>query len=76
MHPMGIGVIGSTEIGRGVRQGSRMSHILFNLYGEYLMKEALTEVGDFKIRVGLLIRSDLRMIRLLQLKLKKSYKIW
>jgi Reverse transcriptase (RNA-dependent DNA polymerase). len=46
---MGIGVIGSTEIGRGVRQGSRMSHILFNLYGEYLMNEALTEVGEFNI---------------------------
>ena len=26
-----------------------MSPILFNLYGEYLMKEALTGVGDFKI---------------------------
>ena len=26
-----------------------MSPLLFNLYGEYLMKEALTEVRDFKI---------------------------
>jgi Reverse transcriptase (RNA-dependent DNA polymerase). len=26
-----------------------MSPISFNLYGEYLMKEALAEVGDFKI---------------------------
>jgi Reverse transcriptase (RNA-dependent DNA polymerase). len=26
-----------------------MSPILFNLYGEYLMKEALAKVGDFKI---------------------------
>ena len=26
-----------------------MSPILFNLYEEYLMKEALSEVGDFKI---------------------------
>ena len=39
----------SVEIGRGVRQGCCMSLILFNLYGGYLMKEALTEVGDFKI---------------------------
>ena len=26
-----------------------MSPIFFNLYGEYLMKEALPEVGGFKI---------------------------
>ena len=26
-----------------------MPPILFNLYGEYLMKKALPEVGDFKI---------------------------
>ena len=36
------------QIGRGVRQGCCMSSILFNLYGEYLMKEASAEVGDFK----------------------------
>ena len=39
----------SVKIGRGVRQGCCMSPILFNIYGEYLMKEALTEVKDFKI---------------------------
>ena len=39
----------SVQIGRGVRQGYCMSPILFNLYGEYLIKEALAEVGDFKI---------------------------
>ena len=37
----------NVKIGRGVRQGCCMSPILFNLYGEYLMKEALAEVGDF-----------------------------
>ena len=26
-----------------------MSPILFNLHGEYLMKEVLAEIGDFKI---------------------------
>ena len=39
----------SVQIGRGVRQGCCMSPILFNLCGEYLMKEALTEVRDLKI---------------------------
>ena len=39
----------SVKIGRGVRQRCCMSPILFNLYGEYLMKKALAEVGDFKI---------------------------
>ena len=37
----------SVKIGRGVR--CCMSPILFNLYGEYLMKGAFAEVGDFKI---------------------------
>ena len=37
------------RIGSGVRQGCCLSLILCNLYGKYLMKEALTEVGDFRI---------------------------
>ena len=44
-----LGETDSIKIGRGVRQRCCMSPILFNLYGEYLMKEAFTEVGDFKI---------------------------
>jgi hypothetical protein len=39
----------SVEIGRGVRQGCCLSLILFNLYCEYLTKEALEGVGDFKL---------------------------
>ena len=39
----------SVENGRGVKQGCCMSPILFNLYGEYLRKEALAEVRDFNI---------------------------
>ena len=45
----------SVKIGRGVRQGCCMSPILFNLYGEFLMKEV-----NLKKK-----RSGFRMIRLL-----------
>ena len=47
----------SVKIGRGVRQGFCMSPILFNLYGEHLMKEALVDVGDSKIG-GRIINKD------------------
>ena len=43
--------------------GYCMSPILFLLYGEYLMKELLPEVGNLKIGGRLIIRSDLPMIR-------------
>jgi hypothetical protein len=39
----------SVKIGRGVRQGSCLSPILFNLYSEYLTTEALEGFGEFKI---------------------------
>jgi hypothetical protein len=39
----------SVKIGRGVRQVCCLSPILFNLYSEYLTKEALEGFGDFKI---------------------------
>jgi hypothetical protein len=39
----------SVKIGRGVREGCCLSPILFNLYIEYLTKEALEGFGDFKI---------------------------
>ena len=52
------------EIGRGARQGFCILPLLFYLYGEYLMREALAEIGDFMIGERLL-RSDLQMTGLL-----------
>jgi hypothetical protein len=43
------GEMRSVKIGRGVRHGCCFSPILFNLYSEYLTKEALEGFGDFKI---------------------------
>jgi hypothetical protein len=43
------------NIGEGFRQGCRVSLILFNLYSEYLTKEAAEGFGDFKI--GQVIRT-------------------
>jgi hypothetical protein len=40
----------SVKIGRGVTQGCCLSWILFNLYSEYLTKEAVEGFGDFKNR--------------------------
>jgi len=43
------GEIRSVKIGIGVRQGCCLSSVMFNLYSEYLTKEALEGLGDYKI---------------------------
>ena len=39
----------SVDTGRGIKQGCCLSSLLFELYGEYLIKEALAELRYFKI---------------------------
>jgi hypothetical protein len=43
------GVTKSVNTGRGVRQGCRLSPLLFNLYSEYITQEALEGLADFKV---------------------------
>jgi hypothetical protein len=40
--------------GRGIRQRRSFSLILFNLHKEYLIKEAVEGLGDFKIRADII----------------------
>ena len=44
----------SVKTGRGVRHGCCLSPILFNLYNEYLTKEALEGLEDLKIGVQII----------------------
>jgi hypothetical protein len=43
------GVTKSVKIGRGVRQGCCLSPLLFKLYSEYVIQEALECLADFKL---------------------------
>jgi hypothetical protein len=54
-HDWTKGETRSVETGRGVRHRSCLSHILFNLYNEYLTNEGLEGFGGFK--TGQVIRA-------------------
>ena len=61
------------QIGKGVHQGCILSPCLFNLYEEYIMRNA--ELNDVQARIRLLgeiiITSDMQMTPLLWQKVKE-----
>ena len=46
------GTMGWFQIGKGVRQGCILSHCLFNLYAEYIMRNAGLEEAQAGIKIA------------------------
>ena len=62
------------QIGKGVCQGSILSPCLFNLYAEYIMRNARLEEAQTGIKTAgeISITSDMQMIPPLWQKMKKN----
>ena len=48
----GHGITGWLQIGKGVHQGCLLSHCLFNLYAEYIMRNAGLEEAQAGIKIS------------------------
>ena len=57
----GHGTTDWSQIGKGVRQGSILSPCLFNLYVEYIMRNAGLEEAGIKLPGEISITSDMQM---------------
>ena len=70
----GYGTTDWFQIGKGVRQGCILSPCLFNLYAEYIMKNAGLEEAQAESRLPgeILITSDMQMTPPLWQKVKRN----
>ena len=70
----GHGTTDSFQIGKGVRQGCIVSPCLFNLYAEYIMRNAGLEETQLESRLPgeISITSDIQMTPPLWQKVKKN----
>ena len=62
------------QVGKGVRQGCTLSLCLFNLYAEYIMRNAGLDEAQAGIKIAgrILITSDIQMTKPLWQKAKKN----
>ena len=70
----GHGTMDWFQIGKGVRQGSILSPFLFNLYAEYIMRNAGLEETQAGIKIAgrISITSDMQITTLLWQKAMKN----
>ena len=84
----GHGTTECLQIGKGVRQGCRLSSCLFNLYAEYIiqnakpdeakagMKTARRNINNLRYADATTLMTESREVKSLLMKVKESEKSW